>query len=107
MAVDQRRQRTVGVQPVAVDGGVPRRGQDLDVFEAGRHHPLGAPLRRRGDVAVVDGLGADRRDPHPAGQGVEQRIALGGEEIAQDGTRGDGAGGPGGSGVSPEIEHGP
>jgi hypothetical protein len=85
VAVDQGRRRVgAGLEPLAVDGRVPLRRQDLDVVEAGGDHPLGAPLGRDVDVAVVARLGADRRDPDPAGQRVEHGVALGGEEVAED-----------------------
>ena len=87
VAVDQGGEGAVGVEPVAVDGRMASGGQDVDVLEAGRRHPLGAPLGRDGDVAVVDGLRADGRDPHPVGHGVEHRPVLGGEEVAEERRR--------------------
>jgi hypothetical protein len=96
MAVDQGREGAVGVEPVAVHGGLAGGGQDLDVLESGGGHPLGAPLGRGGDVAVVDGLRADGRDPHPAGQRLEHLGPFGGEEVAQERARA----------WAPPVEHG-
>src|SRR4051812_35481241 len=61
VAVDQRGERAptpaaVGVQPVAVDGGMAGSGQNLDVLQPGTGHPLGTPLGRGGDVPVVSGV---------------------------------------------------
>jgi hypothetical protein len=75
---------------------MPGGRQHLDVFESGGRHPLGAPLGRDGDVAVVDGLRPDGRNPHPTGQCVEHVGPLGGEEIAQERA----------GGGAPPIEHG-
>src|SRR4029079_7384455 len=69
------------IQPVAVDDGVSRRFEELDVLQTDLPHLLGGPLRSAADVALMLRQRADARDGEILFQLLNVAIPLHVDEI--------------------------